>query len=58
MARKQSDDSFSEKEAAARLGAALRGARITGHKTMEQVVAEKRKERRKQARARILKPNH
>jgi hypothetical protein len=41
MARKPSDDSFSEQEAARRLEAALRGARVAGHKTMGDLAKKK-----------------
>jgi len=51
MARKQSEDSFSEQEAARRLEAALRGARIAGHKPMSSMISKrsKRKTPRKKA---------
>jgi hypothetical protein len=50
MTRKQSEESFSEQEAVRRLEAALRGAKIAGHKPMSEVV-KKRPAPRKKVRA-------
>jgi len=44
MARSQkSDDQYSDEEAKERLVAALRGARIAGHKPMESLIKKKPK---------------
>jgi len=41
------DEQFSKEEAAERFGAALRGARIAGHKPMESLTRSKAKKQRK-----------
>jgi hypothetical protein len=47
MARKQPEDSFSEREATRRLEAALRGARIAGHKPMSAISPKRQKAKKK-----------
>jgi hypothetical protein len=37
MARKQPDESYSDEETALRVAAALRGARVVGHKSMKEI---------------------
>jgi hypothetical protein len=49
MARKQSDDSFSEREAARRLETALRGARVAGHKSMKEVQGSNQRRKSKRS---------
>jgi len=47
MARKQSDDSFSEEEATRRFEVALRGARIVGHTPMSEIKPTRPKPKQK-----------
>jgi hypothetical protein len=56
MARSQkSDDQYSDEEAERRLVAALRGARIAGHKPMESLIKKKAKKAKKYASRRTKK---
>jgi hypothetical protein len=41
MATKSDDEQYSPEESRKRLGAALRGARIAGHKPMESLIKKK-----------------
>jgi hypothetical protein len=50
MARsKDSDETYSRKEAAERFSAALRGARMAGHKSMADLKAEKPKKSKRKS---------
>jgi hypothetical protein len=49
MTKPSSKDEYSKAEAAARFVAALRGARITGHKPMKSMTPKGRKAQRKKA---------
>jgi hypothetical protein len=57
MARSQkSDDQYSDEEAKERLVAALRGARLAGHKPMESLLKKKRTKKAKKSRKTTNKP--
>jgi hypothetical protein len=47
MATKDADDQYSEEESKKRFEAALKGARIAGHKPMESLTQGKAKKQRK-----------
>jgi hypothetical protein len=55
MNRKSADDQFSEKEAQQRFEAALRGARIAGHKSMESMTPKRSKSQSKKRRKEAAK---
>jgi hypothetical protein len=56
MARKKTDDSFSPEEAARRFEAALRGARIVGHKPMSEISPKRPKKKLERQREKHSKP--
>jgi hypothetical protein len=53
---KKPDDQYSDEEARERLVAALRGARIAGHKPMESLIKKKSKAKKAAKKAKSKKP--